>query len=303
MTMRLILAAVVLAAAVVACNGQQQQQQQHLQPPREGRSEGPAAAAGGRVVRKLRKRKMLPAAAGAEGALARGGRPVRVRRKRPLGAAKAKQMKEAEVEAPIFNPAYNVVEGAPAPWGPQPQGSRPQFGGQAEKRKFKVRRKKVPAAVKVSTDLGVGEPFRSSPPVVEGPVGNRTEDEKRCMKSQHFIIWEMFANVIIFFSVLSLFTIVSFQNDPCTSGSGNNGTCYSSSDCSNLGGTASGSCASGFGVCCLCKTNNNNDNTNNLLILFSLQSPRRAARAPATTAPTSRTAGTRPPSTRWAPAS
>merc|ERR1711953_343802 len=29
------------------------------------------------------------------------------------------------------------------------------------------------------------------------------------------------------------------------------GTCYSSSDCSKLGGTASGSCASGFGVCCL----------------------------------------------------
>jgi len=50
---------------------------------------------------------------------------------------------------------------------------------------------------------------------------------------------------------LSLFTIVSFKNDACVSGTGNNGTCYSSSDCSKLGGTASGSCASGFGVCCL----------------------------------------------------
>merc|ERR550532_972213 len=50
---------------------------------------------------------------------------------------------------------------------------------------------------------------------------------------------------------LSLFTIVSFKNDACQSGTGNNGTCYSSSDCSKLGGTASGSCASGFGVCCL----------------------------------------------------
>ena len=56
-----------------------------------------------------------------------------------------------------------------------------------------------------------------------------------------------------FFPVLSLFTIVSFKNDACQSGTGNNGTCYSSSDCSKLGGTASGSCASGFGVCCLCK--------------------------------------------------
>jgi len=50
---------------------------------------------------------------------------------------------------------------------------------------------------------------------------------------------------------LSLFTIVSFKNDPCVSGTGSNGTCYSTSDCSSLGGTASGSCASGFGVCCL----------------------------------------------------
>ena len=53
--------------------------------------------------------------------------------------------------------------------------------------------------------------------------------------------------------VLSLFTIVSFKNEPCTSGSGNNGTCYSKADCNRLSGTASGSCASGFGVCCLCK--------------------------------------------------
>ena len=53
--------------------------------------------------------------------------------------------------------------------------------------------------------------------------------------------------------VLSLFTIVSFKNDACTSTAGTNGTCYSSNDCSSLGGTASGSCASGFGVCCLCK--------------------------------------------------
>ena len=55
-------------------------------------------------------------------------------------------------------------------------------------------------------------------------------------------------------AVLSLFTIVAFKNDACISGTGNNGTCYSSSDCSKLGGTASGSCASGFGVCCLCKS-------------------------------------------------
>lgn len=50
---------------------------------------------------------------------------------------------------------------------------------------------------------------------------------------------------------LSLFTIVSFKNDACTSLTGNNGTCYSSKDCIKQGGIRSGTCASGFGVCCL----------------------------------------------------
>lgn len=55
------------------------------------------------------------------------------------------------------------------------------------------------------------------------------------------------------FLVLSLFTIVRFKNDACPATTGGNGTCYSSSDCSRLGGNISGVCASGFGVCCLCK--------------------------------------------------
>jgi len=50
---------------------------------------------------------------------------------------------------------------------------------------------------------------------------------------------------------LSLFTIVSFKNDACTSLTGNNGTCFSSRDCDSQGGIKSGTCASGFGVCCL----------------------------------------------------
>ena len=54
--------------------------------------------------------------------------------------------------------------------------------------------------------------------------------------------------------VLSLFTIVSFKNEAClSSGTGTNGTCYSSNECAKLGGTSSGTCASGFGVCCLCR--------------------------------------------------
>merc|ERR1712083_642167 len=48
----------------------------------------------------------------------------------------------------------------------------------------------------------------------------------------------------------SLFTIVRFNNDACPTSSGKNGTCYTSSECSNRGGKSDGSCAGGFGVCC-----------------------------------------------------
>jgi len=54
----------------------------------------------------------------------------------------------------------------------------------------------------------------------------------------------------------SLFSVVTFKNDECTSlstlaGGARSGTCYSTSECSDKKGTASGNCASGFGVCCL----------------------------------------------------
>ena len=62
---------------------------------------------------------------------------------------------------------------------------------------------------------------------------------------------------------------MSWKQGPCTATTGTNGTCYSSNECTSLGGTASGeagnnpgqspqinktcsgTCASGFGVCCL----------------------------------------------------
>ncbi|XP_023335594.1 uncharacterized protein LOC111706787 isoform X2 [Eurytemora carolleeae] len=50
---------------------------------------------------------------------------------------------------------------------------------------------------------------------------------------------------------LSLFTVVSFANEACSTTTGINGTCFSRNDCVNQGGTPSGTCASGFGVCCL----------------------------------------------------
>jgi len=54
----------------------------------------------------------------------------------------------------------------------------------------------------------------------------------------------------------SLFSVVTFGNEECTSGTSitggaTAGTCYSSTECSDKKGMASGNCASGFGVCCV----------------------------------------------------
>ncbi len=47
-----------------------------------------------------------------------------------------------------------------------------------------------------------------------------------------------------------MFNIVRFKNDPCT-GSSRNGTCYTSEECNSRGGASAGTCAQGFGVCCV----------------------------------------------------
>ena len=50
---------------------------------------------------------------------------------------------------------------------------------------------------------------------------------------------------------LSVFNVVTFPNSACGASNGYNGTCYTSSECEAKGGTASGTCASSFGVCCV----------------------------------------------------
>lgn len=62
-----------------------------------------------------------------------------------------------------------------------------------------------------------------------------------------------FFNIFVPFSVLSLLTLVNFPAESCPGASGNNGTCMSSEDCYRRGGTADGTCASGYGSCCVCK--------------------------------------------------
>merc|ERR1712183_1186490 len=55
---------------------------------------------------------------------------------------------------------------------------------------------------------------------------------------------------------LSLFSIVQFPNQECTSESSTTqkGTCVTTSECTTMTGTADGKCASGFGVCCVIAT-------------------------------------------------
>ena len=49
----------------------------------------------------------------------------------------------------------------------------------------------------------------------------------------------------------SIFSIVNFPNEVCKSSNGDNGTCLTAPECSSRSGVVSGSCASGFGACCL----------------------------------------------------
>lgn len=51
--------------------------------------------------------------------------------------------------------------------------------------------------------------------------------------------------------LISTFQIIKFPNDVCKGSTTRNGTCYTSQECSHKGGTSSGSCADGFGVCCI----------------------------------------------------
>ncbi|XP_047358561.1 uncharacterized protein LOC124952550 isoform X1 [Vespa velutina] len=48
-----------------------------------------------------------------------------------------------------------------------------------------------------------------------------------------------------------LFTVVRFENNACGGLNGENGTCISSTECSQRGGISSGVCANGYGVCCI----------------------------------------------------
>ena len=54
----------------------------------------------------------------------------------------------------------------------------------------------------------------------------------------------------------SIFSVVQFDNVRCSTGNSEtpDGTCFTSTECTDRGGTASGNCANGFGVCCVVST-------------------------------------------------
>ena len=76
--------------------------------------------------------------------------------------------------------------------------------------------------------------------------------------------------------VLSVFNVVTFPNSACGASNGYNGTCYTSSECSAKGGTASGTCASSFGVCCVfsisCGSTSSANNTYAIISSYSTSS-------------------------------
>lgn len=64
----------------------------------------------------------------------------------------------------------------------------------------------------------------------------------------------------------SLFSVVTFPNDECTTTMDPTmrGLCITSEECTDQGGTASGNCASGFGVCCFTIVTDPGTITNNV---------------------------------------
>ena len=95
--------------------------------------------------------------------------------------------------------------------------------------------------------------YRSWPyPLFAGRLLVNTVNINKCGKKNPLIGLYRETN-FLYFSV-AIFQVVKFPNVPCeVSGGNKNGTCYTSEECSDRGGVSDGSCADGYGVCCVCK--------------------------------------------------
>jgi len=68
---------------------------------------------------------------------------------------------------------------------------------------------------------------------------------------------------------IGIFNVVKFPNDACDGNNQDVGTCYTAEECENLSGTASGSCADGYGVCCVFTINCGGTSSQNLTTFMS----------------------------------
>merc|ERR1711935_1176934 len=63
---------------------------------------------------------------------------------------------------------------------------------------------------------------------------------------------------------IAIFNVVKFQNTECTGGNNNPGTCYTTEECEDRKGTADGTCAEGYGGCCIFEINCGGSSSENL---------------------------------------
>jgi len=68
---------------------------------------------------------------------------------------------------------------------------------------------------------------------------------------------------------IAIFNVVKFQNTECTGGNNNPGTCYTTEECEDRKGTADGSCAEGYGVCCIFEVGCGSTSSENLTTFMS----------------------------------
>merc|ERR1711971_1390921 len=68
---------------------------------------------------------------------------------------------------------------------------------------------------------------------------------------------------------IGIFNVVRFPNAACEGSNGNMGTCYTAEECEDNSGTASGSCADGYGVCCIFSINCAGTSSQNLTMFMS----------------------------------
>merc|ERR1711935_239254 len=68
---------------------------------------------------------------------------------------------------------------------------------------------------------------------------------------------------------IGIFNVVRFPNAACVGSNANMGTCYTAEECEDSSGTASGSCADGYGVCCIFSINCGATSNQNLTMFMS----------------------------------